>query len=458
MAKDKTKPNWKNVRVTLGKLQPWIHNPRTIDKKDAERLDQSLDEFGQVDVFAIGPNFEVYNGHQRLGRMLIKYGPKHVVDARQSDRPLNETERRKLTALLHAGATGRWDWEGLAGWDKSELEDWFGKDNVKRYRHDANKLEMLLLGEAPADADIPEADLDKAEELLKKWKVNTGDIWQLGNHRVICGDSTSFDVMAQLLGAKVESKEMKFKVVGGTETKTVTTLVGGEKIMMVWTDPPWNVAYGGNIDAKNNMGYKKREIANDNLGDKFPAFCDAFMTPMAAACRPGATIYLKMSAQEWAAIHSSIVKAGFHWSSTIIWNKDRPVLSRKDYHTKYEPLWYGWLTGAPRLVGVHDRKQSDVWDIARPGRSEEHPTMTPPELIIRSIQNSSRPGAIVLDSFLGSGSTLVSCEATGRSCRGLELMPKYVAVTLERWAVMTGKTPVLISSNTAVKQRKRKNG
>jgi DNA modification methylase len=152
-----------------------------------------------------------------------------------------------------------------------------------------------------------------------------------------------------------------------------------------------------------------------------------------------------MSAQEWPTIDKALRDQGYHWSSTIIWAKDQLVLSRKDYHTQFEPLWYGWRSDAARLREVIDRKQSDVWFIDRPKRSDDHPTMKPLELVERSLANSSLPGDIVLDPFMGSGTTLIACEKMQRVCRGAELDPIYAAVVIERWHQFTGHTPKRIT-------------
>jgi DNA modification methylase len=140
-------------------------------------------------------------------------------------------------------------------------------------------------------------------------------------------------------------------------------------------------------------------------------------------------------------IDKALRDKGFHWSSTIVWMKDQLVLSRKDYHTQFEPLWYGWKSDAARIREVMDRKQSDVWQIDRPKRSEEHPTMKPLLLVERSLMNSSLPGDVVLDPFVGSGTTLIMCEQLQRQCRAIELDPIYAAVTIERWHLMTGLLP-----------------
>jgi DNA modification methylase len=156
-------------------------------------------------------------------------------------------------------------------------------------------------------------------------------------------------------------------------------------------------------------------------------------------------IYLVMSAQEWHVIQKTLLEAGFHWSSTIIWAKDRLVLSRKDYHTQYEPIWYGWRGDAPRLAVLDDRKQSDLWEIPRPSRSDEHPTMKPVELVERAILNSSRRGDLVFEPFAGSGPVMLACERTGRRSRNAELEPKFCSVILQRWLDATGQQPVKLN-------------
>ena len=150
--------------------------------------------------------------------------------------------------------------------------------------------------------------------------------------------------------------------------------------------------------------------------------------------------YVVMSAQEWGSLMPALDDNGFHWSSTIIWNKDRLVLSRKDYHTRYEPIWYGWKDGAPRIHPLADRQQCDVWDIPRPTKSEEHPTMKPVELVQRAIENSSKRGNFILDQFGGSGTTLIASENAGRTCFMMELDPKYVDVIVNRYINKVGSS------------------
>ena len=175
----------------------------------------------------------------------------------------------------------------------------------------------------------------------------------------------------------------------------------------------------------------------------FAAFLESAFDCMALVQKPGAMTYVVMSAQEWGSLMQALSTAGYHWSSTIIWNKDSFVLSRKDYNTKYEPIWYGWKEGA-RLCPLKDHTQCDVWDIPRPRKSEEHPTMKPVALVARAVNNSSKPDALVFDPFGGSGSTLIACEQTGRSCYMMEFDPKYCDVIIRRWEAYTGGKAELV--------------
>ena len=206
---------------------------------------------------------------------------------------------------------------------------------------------------------------------------------------------------------------------------------------IVFTDPPWNVDYGGTPNPK----YRDREdkILNDNMEtEDFKEFMEAVFANMNRASKDGCMTYVVMSGQEWGNLMLAMKEAGYHWSSTIIWNKNSLVISRKDYHTKYEPIWYGWKDGAPRICPLDDRKQCDVWDVDRPTVSAEHPTMKPIALITRALQNSSKKGATVLDLFGGSGSTIIACEQTDRVCYTMELDPRYVDVIIDRWEKYTG--------------------
>lgn len=210
---------------------------------------------------------------------------------------------------------------------------------------------------------------------------------------------------------------------------------------MVFTDPPWNVNYGADDSSPT---YKPRTILNDHMstGD-FKDFMSKAFRSMNMASKDGAMTYVVMSSQEWGNLMLTLFENGYHWSSTIIWAKDQFIISRKDYHTQYEPIWYGWKEGS-RLHPLKDRKQSDLWEIPRPKRSDEHPTMKPVELVAKAITNSSNKGDCVLDLFGGSGTTLIASEQTKRKCFMAELDPHYVDVIINRWESLTGRKAVLV--------------
>ncbi len=377
---------------------------------DVARIAASLQTYGQRKPIVSNRlqegKIEAGNGTFRAAKQL---GWSHVAVVFVDDDP--STAAAFGIADNRVGEFSRWDEDVLreitgttgdlfTGFEPAELEELVG-----------------VSAETVPTVQDPGADPDRAEELLAKWQVQPGQIWRLGAHRLMCGDST--------------------------DRSDVQLLMGKDLAQLGWHDPPWNVNYGGDIDSANAQGYKVRTMNNDNLGDEFPQFVEKFTQLMFDFSQPGAPIYVVMSAQEWPVIDQWLRARGFHWSSTIIWAKDQMVLSRKDYHTQYEPLWYGWNSRAPRLVQLQDRTQSDVWLVDRPKKSEEHPTMKPLELVERSLANSSQPGAIVLDLFAGSGTTLIACERLGRVCRTMENDPKYAAVVLERWLQMTNQEPTL---------------
>ncbi len=200
------------------------------------------------------------------------------------------------------------------------------------------------------------------------------------------------------------------------------------------TDPPYNVAMGDH--GGQGRGQRKRRIANDALD---PAAFEVFIRAAVqnALTSVDGVIYICMSSKELPLVSQVLAEEGGHWSDTIIWAKDRFVLGRADYQRAYEPIWYGWREGTKR-VWTGGRDQDDVWRIDRPSESPLHPTMKPLPLIERAISNSSDPGAIVLDPFLGSGSTLIACERTGRISAGIEIDPRYCDVIVVRWEAFTG--------------------
>lgn len=388
---------------------PW--NPREITPEDMEKLERSLNEFGYIDPIIVNRhNRHIVGGNQRY-QALKRLGYTEVdvvfVDIKDinKEKALNvalnkisgEWENNKLQEVLTDIQLSGLD-VTLTGFDDIELEE----------------LDLDLdgdSGEIKEDAFIPPDEEEIETDIIQ------GDIFQLGSHRLMCGDSTS--------------------------TEDVETLMADMRADMVFTDPPWNVNYGAGTE---KMPYRTRTITNDSMTtEDFKNFMLSVFQNMNQFSKDGCMTYVVMSAQEWGNLMLTLKEAGYHWSSTIIWKKDTLVLSRKDYHTQYEPIYYGWKEGEARLHPLEDRKQSDVWDIERPKVSLEHPTMKPIELVARAINNSSNKSDVILDLFGGSGSTLIASEQTNRLCCMMELEPKYCQVIIDRWEEFTGQTAVKIN-------------
>lgn len=381
--------------IALSKLKPYEKNARKHQKADLETIENSIREFGMCDPIGIWSDQNiVVEGHGRL--LALKAMGRTEAPCIRLDHLTDEQRRAYALAHNKTAEMSEWDFDLLP----SELDDILD-------------IDMSAFGfEFDIEEEEPEVHEDDYEaEVPEEPKAKRGDIYQLGNHRLMCGDSTSID--------------------------DVEKLMDGGKADMGFTDPPWNVNYGA-VDKGNAMGYKPRTILNDFMGtEDFKEFMNMAFASLNFAMKDGAMTYVVMSAQEWGNMMLTLAQNNYHWSSTIIWNKDSLVLSRKDYHTKYEPIWYGWKEGS-RLCPLEDRKQSDVWDIPRPKKSEEHPTMKPVELVARAIKNSSKQGDIVIDLFGGSGTTLIASEETNRCCRMMELDPRYISVIIERYIKLTG--------------------
>ena len=391
--------------VPITDIHPYENNAKIHTPEQIEQIKKSILEFGNNDPIAIDGSGVIIEGHGRL-MALQELGYTEVEVIRLGH--LSE-EQRKAYTLIHNKLTMN------TGFDLDMLAEELGaieNINMADFDFDLDILTDLIL------EDTEEDDFDPTPDEQVEPTAKLGDIWQLGNHRLMCGDST--------------------------DKACVEKLMNGEEAEMAFTDPPWNVNYGAVKDG-NAQGYKPRTILNDFMGTgEFKEFMDKAFACLNLAQKAGAMTYVVMSAQEWGNMMLTLAGNDYHWSSTIIWNKDSLVLSRKDYHTKYEPIWYGWKEGT-RLCPLEDRKQSDVWDIPRPKKSEEHPTMKPVELVVRAIKNSSRPGNIVIDLFGGSGTTLIASEQTGRKCRMMELDPKYCDVIIKRWETFTGKKAELLT-------------
>jgi len=219
-----------------------------------------------------------------------------------------------------------------------------------------------------------------------------------------------------------------------TDREAVQRLMGQSKAAMTFTDPPYNVNYGETM--KDKLRKNSNKIINDNLGDAFEPFLEKSCKNM-LEFTDGA-VYICMSSSELHTLQKAFIAAGGHWSTFVIWAKNTFTIGRSDYQRQYEPILYGWREGVSHYW-CRDRDQGDVWQVDKPSSCSLHPTMKPLDLIERAIQNSSQSGDRVLDTFLGSGSTLIACERTSRICYGMELEPLYVDIARMRWEAFTGE-------------------
>jgi DNA modification methylase len=388
--------------LDVNSIKLYENNPRKNDKA-VEAVAKSIQQFGFKVPLVIDKNNEIVCGHTRL-KAAIQLGI-YTVPCLIADDLTDEQIKAFRIADNKSAEFAEWDFELLA----QELEELkLANYDLSFTAFDLSECERLLDSlKDESEGDNPDDDFDP--ELPEVPVTQKGDLWMLGKHRLFCGDSTN--------------------------ENDVNILMQEDKADMVFTDPPWNVNYG----ASDHPSWKQRTIMNDAMStEDFKEFMNSTFKVMNQFSKPGCMTYVVMSAQEWGNMMLTLALNNYHWSSTIIWNKDSLVLSRKDYHTKYEPIWYGWKDGQARLHPLDDRKQSDVWDIPRPKVSELHPTTKPVELVVRAIKNSSIIKNIVLDLFGGSGTTLIACVDTDRYCRMMELDPKYVDVIVKRYIDKVG--------------------
>jgi DNA modification methylase len=395
------------VRWPVEKLIPYARNARTHSAEQVAQIAASIAEFGFVNPVLIGPDNVIIAGHARLlaaRKLGMTEVPVIVLEH------LTETQRRALVLAdnrlaLNAG----WDEEMLRVELASLEQDEFNLDLIG---FSSEELEALLVEPEPEGFE-GRTDEDSVPEAPETAVTRSGDLWVLGNHRLLCGDSIRLDAIEKVLA-------------GGLAD-------------MVFTDPPYNVNYGATMKDK-LRGKAHRKIANDNLGSGFEQFLrDACANVLGVT--KGA-VYISMSSSELHTLHKAFTEAGGHWSTFVIWAKHVFTMGRSDYQRQYEPILYGWKEGTDHYwCGARD--QGDVWFIKKPVANDLHPTMKPVELVERAIRNSSKSRDTVLDPFGGSGSTVIACEKTGRQARVVELEPKYCDVIVRRWQEFTGRQAVL---------------
>ena len=384
------------VKIGLVKNNP--NNPRIIKDDKFKNLVESIKSFPkmlEIRPIVVNKDMIVLGGNMRL-KASISAGLKEVPIIRAED--LTEDEEREFIIKDNVSG-GEWDWSMLANeWEQDELEKWgldipdFSSDEILEAEED--------------DFEVPEGGIET--------DIVLGDLFEIGEHRLICGDST--------------------------QTDTFEKLMDGELCDMVVTDPPYNVAYEGKTkDALT--------IQNDSMGnDDFYKFLYDFYVACSAFTKMGGAWYVWHADSEGYNFRGAAKDAGWKVRQCLIWKKSSLVMGRQDYHWRHEPCLYGWKEGAGHLWAA-DRKQTTILEFDKPLRNGEHPTMKPVALFEYQMLNNTKGGDIVLDSFGGSGTTMLAAEKNGRYARLMELDPKYCDVIVKRWEDFTGKKAVLLTND-----------
>lgn len=381
--------------VPIEKLVPYVNNARTHSPEQVNKLRSSLREFGFINPVIIDRDYGVIAGHGRI--LAAKEENIKEVPCVFADHLTEAQKKAYIIADNRMAMDAGWDEEllrveiealqaeafdlSLTGFDEKELSDLF-KD----------------------DTDVEDDDFDVDSELKEPAVTQMGDVWTLGRHRLVCGDST--------------------------KEETYDVLMQGQKANLVITDPPYNVNYEGTAG----------KIKNDNMADdKFYQFLlDAFLN-MEKVMANDASIYVFHADTEGLNFRKAFSDAGFYLSGCCIWMKPSLVLGRSPYQWQHEPCLYGW-----KKKGKHqwysDRKQTTIWSFEKTKKNTDHPTMKPIPLLAYPIKNSSMSNTLVLDPFGGSGSTLIACEQTDRSCYTIELDEKFCDVIVKRYIEQVGSS------------------
>ena len=382
-------------QVEISKLVPYANNSRTHSKEQIKKLQASLREFGFVNPILIDRKYNIIAGHGRV--LAAKEDGLETVPCVFVD---HLTEAQKKAYIIADNRLAE-----DAGWDKEllsvELESLKELEfDIDLLGFDAAELNTLL----NVAEDVQEDDFDVEEELKKPTFSKQGDLWILGRHRLLCGDST--------------------------KSETYEKLMDGKKANLIVTDPPYNVKYEGTAG----------KIQNDDLSaDAFFNFLFDSFSNMEKVLADDGSIYVFHADTEGLNFRKAFADSGFYLSGTCIWKKQSLVLGRSPYQWQHEPVLFGW-----KKTGKHqwysDRKQTTIWEFNRPSKNADHPTMKPVALVAYPIGNSSLTNSIVLDPFGGSGSTLIACEQTDRICCTTELDEKFCDVIVKRYIEQVGSS------------------
>ena len=379
--------------VSTSKLIPYVNNARTHSQEQVNKLRGSLREFGFINPVIIDADYNVIAGHGRLMAAKeegIEEVPCVLVDY------LSEAQKKAYILADNRYAQD-------AGWDEEllrlEIESLEGMDfDVSLTGFNKDEIADLFADSEGTGAE--DDDFDLSDALEQAAFVERGDVWVVGRHRLMCGDATS--------------------------PEDVATLMDGKKANLIITDPPYNVAF----ESSDGLSIKNDKMEND----KFYEFLLAAFKNMAEHLEKGGSAYVFHADTEGLNFRKAFIDAGFHLSGCCIWVKNSLVLGRSDYQWQHEPVLYGFLQNGKHYWSKNaGRSQTTIWNFDKPKKNKNHPTSKPLDLLAYPIGNSSQENAIVIDTFGGSGSTLMTCEQTNRICHTMELDEKYASVILRRY-------------------------
>ena len=403
MKKAMTKKNPQIEQIAVETVIPYARNSRTHSDEQVAQIAASIKEFGFTNPVLIDADNSIIAGH---GRVLAarKLGLK-TVPAIRIDYMTDAQKRAYVIADNKLALNAGWDDE-LLKLELGELKEQGFNLDLTGFTGD--ELDALMI-----DAEQLEEGLTDEDEVGEPPALPVsvpGDVWVLGKHRLMCGDSTSMDDLAKLCD--------------------------GQLVDMWLTDPPYNVAYEGKT--KDSLTIKNDSMADD----QFRQFLRDAYVAADSVMKPGAVFYIWHADSEGYNFRGAAKDAGWQVRQCLIWKKSTMVMGRQDYHWKHEPCLYGWKGGAGHLWAT-DRKQTTILEFDKPSRNGEHPTMKPVALFEYQLLNNTKGGDVVLDSFGGSGTTMIAAEKNGRIARLMELDPRYVDVIIKRWQEFTGKAATL---------------
>lgn len=397
-------------QVKVSDLIPYVNNSRTHSDNQINQIASSIKEFGFLNPVIIDKDNGIIAGHGRV-MAAEKLGINSIPSVRVEH--LSEAQKKAyIIADNQLALNAGWDTEKLT----LELEELIDKDfNLELLGFNDDFLDGLL-----NKGVYGLTDPDHVTDVLEDTTTKPGDLWVLGDHRLLCGDSTN--------------------------PQDVEKVLNGKRIDLIFSDPPYGVSYSDKnkfLNASDKGNRNQRKIENDHMSlDETGQLWRDVFSLWSEYLNDKSSYYISSpQGGELFMMMMMMNENGFPIKHNIIWNKNNHVLGRCDYNYKHEPILYGWKN-SHKFWGKGDHKTS-VWDIPKPQKSELHPTMKPVALVENCILNSSAPNQIVSDMFLGSGTTLIACEKNGRSCYGVELDPHYCDVIVKRWEEYTGKTAEL---------------